>query len=127
MCLESFDEEIDCLFKKYQTRLSSFKKWIGKPSPDMLASSGFYYTSIEDVCKCFYCGVEIFQWTSYDCPIIEHYRLSKNCEFAECLWYSKYKTNESVSCNTSPIIFKIDPIIVVLCIVLTMVKIFLAI
>jgi hypothetical protein len=102
MCLESFDKEIDnCLFKTYQRRLSSFKTWNGKITPDLLASSGFYYTTIEDVCKCFYCGVEIYDWQSDDCPINEHYRL-KYCDFVQCLWYAKYKKYEQIIVTNSP-------------------------
>lgn len=103
MCLESFEKEVDnSFFKTYQRRLSSFKTWNGKVSSELLASSGFYYTMIEDVCKCFYCGVEIFNWQSDDCPISEHYRL-KNCDFAQCLWYAKYKKCEqTIVVNNSP-------------------------
>ena len=86
MCLESYDKEIDSyIFRTCKTRLSSFKKWNGKLNAEDLAIVGFYYTSYLDICKCYYCGVEIFEWKSDDCPINEHYRLFKNCDLIKCL------------------------------------------
>lgn len=96
MCLETFDKEIDnVLFKSYEKRISSFKQWNGKLKPEVLARSGFYYLSTKDVCKCFYCGAEIYNWTNDDCPIEEHYRLSKNCDLIECLRFSEKKKCEN--------------------------------
>lgn len=103
MCLESFEKEIDnTLFRTYEKRLSTFKKWKGKLKPEVLARSGFYYLSIQDVCKCFYCGAEIFDWTYDDCPIEEHYRHFRNCDLIECLWRSGNTTCEE------PIKFKAE-------------------
>lgn len=124
MCLESYDKEIDnYLFKTYQKRLSSFKKWTGKLNPEELASSGFYYTSIDDVCKCFYCGVEIFKWKSDDCPIIEHYRLSKYCDFVECLWHTKYNKYQQINKNNPSMILKVDKCIILIFVILLILNI----
>jgi hypothetical protein len=86
MCLESYEKEIDNIYyKSYQHRLCSFKNWKGKVKPSLLASSGFYYLSQDDICRCFYCGVEIYKWMYNDCPITEHYKYNKNCDLIECL------------------------------------------
>lgn len=63
MCLESFDKDIDDVtYKTYENRLSTFKNWNGKLEPEVLAGAGFYYISYSDVCKCYYCGTEIYEW-----------------------------------------------------------------
>lgn len=86
MCLESFEKEIDNIsFRTYHTRLWSFKNWNGKVKPELLASCGFYYLLKDDICKCFYCGVEIFKWKYFDCPIIEHIKYNNNCNLIESL------------------------------------------
>ena len=107
MCAESFEKELDnVLFRTYEKRLSSFAKWKGKVKPEQLARAGFYYLSIDDVCKCFYCGSEIFQWTYDDCPIEEHHKLWKNCDLSESLWLSKNKHEEITKCeNMSWVVF----------------------
>jgi hypothetical protein len=90
MCLETEEQGIDnSSYCTYERRLWSFKKWKGKVLPELLATCGFYYLSKSDICKCYYCGVEIFQWEYNDCPIVEHYKYNKNCNLVECL--IKYK------------------------------------
>lgn len=93
MCLETYDKELDNIsYRTYRQRLNSFANWKGKLTPEELAKAGFYFTSISDICKCYYCGLEIFQWTEDDCPIIEHYKYNyKKCDLAECLWFSASK------------------------------------
>jgi hypothetical protein len=90
MCLETEEKEIDNIcYSTYERRLWSFQKWKGKLQPEQLAACGFYYLLKDDICKCFYCGVEIFQWEYNDCPIFEHCKYNKNCNLVECL--NKYK------------------------------------
>lgn len=98
MCLESFEKELDNTeFRTYKKRLLSFKQWKAKLSPLELALSGFYHLCGGDVCKCYYCGVEIFNWEDDDDPIEEHYRLSLNCDLAECLWlFNKCRFKKNV-------------------------------
>lgn len=45
----------------------------------LLAKSGLYYLGEGEICKCFFCEVEISQWYSYKNPIIEHIQLSMGC------------------------------------------------
>lgn len=106
MCLESFEKDVDnSSYKTFEKRLSSFKSWKGKIDADTLAGSGFYFTTIQDACKCFYCGVEIFMWDTDDCPIYEHYKWSKNCDLVKCILYVKNKQDKKlqsgivVNCN----------------------------
>lgn len=97
MCLEtkSYTKLIDNFqYKSYAERLASFdKKWNGKLKPELLAAAGFYFLSFSDVCKCFYCGVEIFDWEYNDCPIEEHFTFQKNCDLIQCLYNTKDKKN----------------------------------
>lgn len=44
--------------------------------------AGFYFTSIEDICVCFHCGTEIFEWESQDEPIDEHLKYSPDYNYA---------------------------------------------
>lgn len=97
MCLETYDKEIDNIsYRTFERRLGSFKKWNGKVKPEILAQCGFYYLFCEDICKCFYCGVEIFRWNYNDCPIEEHYKYNKYCDLIECL--RGIKNSEEKSC-----------------------------
>lgn len=100
MCLESFDKYIDNVaYKTYDTRLSTFKKWKGRLKPEILAGAGFYSISYNDVCKCYYCGVEIYDWIHDDCPIEEHYKFAPTCNLNECLLLNKNKNckNKNIS------------------------------
>jgi hypothetical protein len=104
MCLETFEPEIDNIsYRTYQRRLESFNNWNGNVKPSLLASSGFYYTSKDDTCKCFYCGVEIFRWKYDDCPITEHYNYYKHCDLLECLNKSLImkKSNQLEDCEST--------------------------
>lgn len=55
----------------------------------LLAKNGFYYLGEYEICKCFFCEVEISQWNYYKNPIIEHIRLSSGCPLLE----NKYTSN----------------------------------
>lgn len=67
-------------FEKY--RIESFYNW---PVPYIdvknLAKSGFYYTNKEDRVKCNFCDLEVYQWSAYDDPILEHLKWSPFCSF----------------------------------------------
>ena len=107
MCGESIEKEIDSvMFRSYDKRLASFThKWRGRLNPEKLARHGFYYLSVDDLCKCFYCGVEIFRWEYDDCPIEEHYRLCKDCDLNDCLKRCKTVLEKPSENNFSYIIF----------------------
>lgn len=97
MCLESFDRDIDdAAYKTYEKRISTFKKWKGRLKPEILARAGFYSISHSDVCKCYYCGVEIYDWYYDDCPIEEHYKFAPTCNLNECLWLTKNKNDQNI-------------------------------
>lgn len=109
MCLESFEKEIDNIsYRTYQRRLESFQNWNGKVKPSLLASCGFYYTSKDDICKCFYCGVEIFKWNYDDCPITEHCKFNKYCDLIECLNKSVIvrKSSQQEECKSTKKLLK---------------------
>lgn len=109
MCLESEEPGIYSIkYRTFEERLTTFnKKWTGKLKPEILANSGFYYINHRDICQCFYCGIEIFQWVSNDCPIEEHHKYSPKCDLNECLWNCCKKSKKSVEekkCNNDVLI-----------------------
>ena len=66
-------------------RLCSFNKWPKqiKQSPEKLALSGFYYHGEGDYVDCFYCGLGVHEWESYDNVNFEHCRHSPNCKYLD--------------------------------------------
>lgn len=71
------------LYKSFDERLLSFKKWNGTVEPSELALAGFYYSGCHDITSCFYCGVEVYRWEACDIPINEHLKYSGNCSYAK--------------------------------------------
>lgn len=63
-------------------RRNTFHRW---PKPEKshqeLASAGFYYTSVEDKVRCFYCAIELDNWNAQDCPWQEHAKWSGECAY----------------------------------------------
>ncbi|CAC5393831.1 BIRC7_8 [Mytilus coruscus] len=65
------------------TRLDSFKYWPEHltQSPEEMSFAGFFFTGIEDHCRCFFCGGGLRSWEPGDQPWIEHARWYQNCAF----------------------------------------------
>ena len=68
------------MFRFEQNRLNTFHQW-NVPFIDkhILASCGFYYLGPGDLVKCYFCNVEIGQWTLGDDVPTEHRRWFPNC------------------------------------------------
>ncbi|AAQ99055.1 inhibitor of apoptosis protein [Neodiprion lecontei nucleopolyhedrovirus] len=68
------------IYRYEKKRLESFDSWPVKyiKSED-LAKSGFYYTGISDIVRCFDCRIEIKHWKEHDDPTYEHRRWSERC------------------------------------------------
>jgi hypothetical protein len=49
--------------------------------PGALVEAGFFYTEEVDLCKCYYCGLNIASWAVTDVPWVEHAIWSTKCEF----------------------------------------------
>ncbi|XP_067674759.1 baculoviral IAP repeat-containing protein 7-B-like [Haliotis asinina] len=64
-------------------RLTSFQGWPSKrrPTPQQLATAGFYYTGVMDIVRCFSCGVILRKVDEEDDPRQEHARFRPNCSF----------------------------------------------
>ncbi|AII15894.1 IAP [Penaeus monodon nudivirus] len=61
-------------------RLKTFKNWPALyVSPKELAKNGFYYTGVEDVVMCFYCGIGLHHWFK-EVPAIEHRYNNSECD-----------------------------------------------
>lgn len=69
----------------YQNRKKSFNRWPPqmKQKPEALAKSGFFYTHEGDKVKCFYCGVSLIHWESFDNVNQEHKKWSPFCKYLE--------------------------------------------
>lgn len=67
----------------YENRLKTFDTYPKQMKPDkyQLARAGLYYTGNGDIVICFRCGVKISSWERHDNAMLEHYRLSANCDF----------------------------------------------
>ncbi|CAC5368151.1 BIRC2_3 [Mytilus coruscus] len=67
------------------TRLSSFANWPSylSQTPDELVTAGFFYTGIEDHCRCFFCGGGLRRWEVGDLPWTEHARWYPKCQFVK--------------------------------------------
>ena len=70
-----------------QDRLETFREnWkIDKPhsppSPETLASCGFYYSGYKDCVRCFYCGIGLKGWDGNDDPWVSHARIYPDCHY----------------------------------------------
>ena len=69
-------------FSSLDSRVDSFEDWpLQTPTPEDLASAGFFYTGSEDLVRCYWCGKELSQWWPKDKPISQHKILLKGCPF----------------------------------------------
>lgn len=67
-----FDYEIE--------RLRTFDNW-NVPFIDkkLLAQTGFVFYGLQDIVKCHFCSIKLFQWREGDSIIYEHLKWSPNC------------------------------------------------
>ncbi|XP_071160483.1 baculoviral IAP repeat-containing protein 7-like [Mytilus edulis] len=73
-------------YSKYSIRskrLDSFNHWPSylTQTPEDMATAGFFFTGIEDHCRCFFCGGGLRNWEPGDQPWVEHARWYQNCVF----------------------------------------------
>lgn len=68
------------LLKREHDRLKTFRNLhLDERKSHKLARSGFFYTNLKDVVKCYYCSLELFAMNCSDDVEAEHIRLSPNC------------------------------------------------
>ena len=70
-------------YEKYENRLKTFTDWPNE-SPALikeLAEAGFYFSGVNDIVKCFACGIEIGNWREEDNPLAKHESASKHCSY----------------------------------------------
>lgn len=101
MCAEDYSLD----YHKLENRLESFSDWNGVLEPFELAIAGFYFTGVQDVCVCFYCGIEIFEWSPKDEPLSEHLKFSPSCNFA----IIKKKFEEKIEQEIANSFLRINP------------------
>lgn len=88
--IELFSELKFPRHREYATqaiRLATFKEWpISIPvQPDDLATAGFFYLNHSDQTHCFFCGLSISHWETYDVPWEEHAYHASKCEFVRLI------------------------------------------
>lgn len=67
-------------YKKEEIRLESFRYWdVNYICKEKLSLTGFYFIGPNDMCKCYFCKVEIGLWEAGDNVLTEHLRWSPNC------------------------------------------------
>lgn len=71
-------------------RRSTFSNWpLEKPESQLLVECGLFYTGVQDVVNCYFCGVGIAHWEPSDDPWHEHARLSPDCGLLNIEKYKK--------------------------------------
>ena len=76
-------EENDLIYKKFQTRLQTFKNWPHEfISPTQLAENGFIFTGESDRVRCVFCQVQMKSWEEGDSLAEEHRNQSPECPLA---------------------------------------------
>jgi hypothetical protein len=70
-------------YKDSDQRLASFRQRWTKitPTPEQLASAGFYYIGPDDRVRCFHCGGCLHNWEPTDDPWHEHCQCFPGCPF----------------------------------------------
>nr|KAF6470790.1 baculoviral IAP repeat containing 7 [Molossus molossus] len=66
-----------------EVRLASFYDWplTAMVRPELLATAGFFYSSQQDMVRCFCCCGGLWNWEQGDDPWTEHARWFPRCEF----------------------------------------------
>lgn len=71
------------LFSSRAARVNSFINWPEnkQPKPEQLADAGFFYTGVQDITMCYYCGGGLKEWEENDDPWQEHLRWFNLCPY----------------------------------------------
>ena len=64
-------------------RLATFRHWpkFLSTRPEDLTEAGLFYTGVGDQCCCFFCGIVLSAWSSYDQPLVDHRKYAKDCGY----------------------------------------------
>lgn len=78
-------------FSDYNKRLRTFARWTHqRPESTILSYAGFFFTDVDDLVRCFQCGIGLKDFSYSDNPLKEHVRHSTDCPFLlECLTASE--------------------------------------
>jgi len=87
------DTNTERFLYKEVDRFLTFQNWDSFMDKTILAMTGFYYTGIRDIVKCYFCRVEIGEWEPGDNAIAEHKRWFTFCP----LLCSQLTTNEPIN------------------------------
>ena len=101
-------------YMSVNARYKTYRKWpIGlRQTAEELVTAGFYYSGFSDRVICFHCGYGACDWTSEDCPILEHYQAIPACSYIQsvaalhsdsksCKYRDSVETTEKTSDNQS--------------------------
>lgn len=68
--------------ESYENRLQTFEFWSGREDRQKLALVGFYYTGHNDTIVCYYCKLDLYNFTAGDEDSLrDHKRYSPDCPF----------------------------------------------
>lgn len=68
-------------YSKQSARAQTFASWPLKEQACKLAEAGFFSTQLDDLVRCFQCGVGLRNWDPEDEPWVEHARWMPQCPF----------------------------------------------
>ncbi|KAK0064448.1 baculoviral IAP repeat-containing protein 7 [Biomphalaria pfeifferi] len=80
-------------YSLFHIRLDSYGEWTYMPSPNSLASNGFFYTGETDCVRCFQCGLGLRSWKQGDDVLTQHEKFRPTCPFLMSL--AKRRLNAS--------------------------------
>ena len=66
-------------------REATFQRYYWSPQmkqrPAEMAKAGYFYTGCNDSVFCFWCGEGVRSWLASDDPMLEHLRMSPDCQY----------------------------------------------
>lgn len=101
--LQKLGNNFNVLYSSYDSRLRTFEDWcITSPTHHSLAIAGFYADPrrqiyhassseeflMDDVVRCFHCGVAVHGWNFWDIPLLDHYYYSRSstpCKYVDSM------------------------------------------
>jgi hypothetical protein len=78
----------------YEDRLTTFNSWSKQivPNKYSLSKSGLFYSGQSDRCICAFCNLGLYDWSTPDVPLDEHYRHAPGCSFLKMIGHGDKKT-----------------------------------
>ncbi|KAK3092311.1 hypothetical protein FSP39_001137 [Pinctada imbricata] len=85
-------------YSSLDKRMTTFDTWPHDqmlPVPDKIAKAGLFYTGQSDICQCYACGNQLYEWDEDDDPKVEHDDCFPDCILSNNNDLCHYKMNHS--------------------------------